>query len=211
VWETRCSRSRWAAPVCYSDIATGSKIRKPRSAVGAAVGRNPLRSWCLHRALARAGRAAGYHWGITRKQAMLGWRRTVGVHWVSQLRRACSSRSVRPKAVHQAWTQMRKQTPCKVGWPGSLALRCPGAREENGPSSRPNLTADPPPCARLRGRLDFCIPQALFSSFNNRGLEFVRILHTRCLWRKLPRHSKFYELEKTSRGRRFIASQRESV
>lgn len=58
----------------YSDVAT--EIGKPSAsrAVGAAVGRNPI-SFVVpcHRALGKSGALTGYHWGITRKRAMLGW------------------------------------------------------------------------------------------------------------------------------------------
>jgi AraC family transcriptional regulator of adaptative response/methylated-DNA-[protein]-cysteine methyltransferase len=42
--------------------------------VGAAVGKNPV-SFVVpcHRALGKDGKLTGYHWGLTRKQAMLGW------------------------------------------------------------------------------------------------------------------------------------------
>ena len=73
VWETllgipmgKCST--------YSDIA--NKIGKPKAAraVGAAVGKNPI-SFVVpcHRVLGRSGDITGYHWGLTRKRAMLGW------------------------------------------------------------------------------------------------------------------------------------------
>jgi len=73
VWETllgipmgKCST--------YSDIA--NKIGKPKAAraVGAAVGKNPM-SFVVpcHRVLGRSGDITGYHWGLTRKRAMLGW------------------------------------------------------------------------------------------------------------------------------------------
>jgi len=73
VWETllgipmgKCST--------YSDIA--NKIGKPNAsrAVGAAVGKNPM-SFVVpcHRVLGRSGDITGYHWGLTRKRAMLGW------------------------------------------------------------------------------------------------------------------------------------------
>lgn len=58
----------------YSSIA--AEIGAPRAsrAVGAAVGANPL-SFVVpcHRALGKSGALTGYHWGITRKRAMLGW------------------------------------------------------------------------------------------------------------------------------------------
>ena len=73
VWETllgipmgKCST--------YSDIA--NKIGRPKAAraVGAAVGKNPM-SFVVpcHRVLGRSGDITGYHWGLTRKRAMLGW------------------------------------------------------------------------------------------------------------------------------------------
>ena len=58
----------------YSDVARA--IGKPSAsrAVGAAVGRNPI-SFVVpcHRAIGKSGALTGYHWGITRKRAMLGW------------------------------------------------------------------------------------------------------------------------------------------
>ena len=59
-----------------------SDSRTAARAVGAAVGRNPV-SFVVpcHRALGKGGALTGYHWGITRKQAMLGWEAgQVGVH-----------------------------------------------------------------------------------------------------------------------------------
>jgi AraC family transcriptional regulator of adaptative response/methylated-DNA-[protein]-cysteine methyltransferase len=58
----------------YSDIAT--KLGRPTAsrAVGAAVGKNPV---CFvvpcHRVIGKHGDLTGYHWGLTRKRAMLGW------------------------------------------------------------------------------------------------------------------------------------------
>jgi AraC family transcriptional regulator of adaptative response/methylated-DNA-[protein]-cysteine methyltransferase len=73
VWETLLKIPMGRA-VCYSDIA--SKIESPKAsrAVGAAVGKNPI-SFVVpcHRALGKSGALTGYHWGITRKQAMIGW------------------------------------------------------------------------------------------------------------------------------------------
>jgi AraC family transcriptional regulator of adaptative response/methylated-DNA-[protein]-cysteine methyltransferase len=73
VWETLLKIPMGRA-VCYSDIA--SKIDSPKAsrAVGAAVGKNPI-SFVVpcHRALGKSGALTGYHWGITRKQAMIGW------------------------------------------------------------------------------------------------------------------------------------------
>ena len=73
VWETLLKIPMGRA-VSYSDIA--NKIQSPKAsrAVGAAVGKNPV-SFVVpcHRALGKDGKLTGYHWGITRKQAMLGW------------------------------------------------------------------------------------------------------------------------------------------
>ena len=73
VWETLLKIPMGRA-VCYSDIATSIKSPKASRAVGAAVGKNPV-SFVVpcHRALGKGGALTGYHWGITRKQAMLGW------------------------------------------------------------------------------------------------------------------------------------------
>ncbi len=58
----------------YSSIA--EELGKPKAsrAVGAAVGRNPI-SFVVpcHRVLGKSGQLTGYHWGLTRKRAMLGW------------------------------------------------------------------------------------------------------------------------------------------
>nr|WP_244645061.1 bifunctional helix-turn-helix domain-containing protein/methylated-DNA--[protein]-cysteine S-methyltransferase [Salinarimonas ramus] len=58
----------------YSAVA--EKIGSPKAAraVGAAVGRNPI-SFVVpcHRVVGRSGALTGYHWGLTRKQAILGW------------------------------------------------------------------------------------------------------------------------------------------
>ena len=47
---------------------------KAARAVGAAVGKNPV-SFVVpcHRVLGKSGELTGYHWGLTRKRAMLGW------------------------------------------------------------------------------------------------------------------------------------------
>jgi AraC family transcriptional regulator of adaptative response/methylated-DNA-[protein]-cysteine methyltransferase len=73
VWETLLRIPRGRATT-YSTIA--SHIGRPTAAraVGAAVGKNPI-SFVVpcHRVLGRSGALTGYHWGLTRKQAMLGW------------------------------------------------------------------------------------------------------------------------------------------
>jgi AraC family transcriptional regulator of adaptative response/methylated-DNA-[protein]-cysteine methyltransferase len=77
-WEVRVWETLLQIPMgrltTYSDIA--SKIHKPAAAraVGAAVGKNPV-SFVVpcHRVVGKSGDLTGYHWGITRKRAMLGW------------------------------------------------------------------------------------------------------------------------------------------
>ena len=58
----------------YSDLATRAGSPNAARAVGAAVGKNPI---CFvvpcHRVIGKSGELTGYHWGITRKRAMLVW------------------------------------------------------------------------------------------------------------------------------------------
>lgn len=73
VWEALL-RVPMGRACTYSDIA--GRIGQPTAsrAVGAAVGANPL-SFVVpcHRALGKSGALTGYHWGLTRKRAILGW------------------------------------------------------------------------------------------------------------------------------------------
>ncbi len=77
-WEVRVWETLLKVPMgrltTYSDIA--SKVCSPAAAraVGAAVGKNPI-SFVVpcHRVVGKSGALTGYHWGISRKQAMLGW------------------------------------------------------------------------------------------------------------------------------------------
>jgi AraC family transcriptional regulator of adaptative response/methylated-DNA-[protein]-cysteine methyltransferase len=73
VWETLLKIPMGRA-VSYSDIACNIERPTASRAVGAAIGKNPV-SFVVpcHRALGKSGTLTGYHWGITRKQAMLGW------------------------------------------------------------------------------------------------------------------------------------------
>jgi AraC family transcriptional regulator of adaptative response/methylated-DNA-[protein]-cysteine methyltransferase len=60
--------------VAYSDIAATVCSPRAARAVGSAVGRNPLAFVVpCHRVLRRDGGLGGYHWGVTRKQAIIGW------------------------------------------------------------------------------------------------------------------------------------------
>ena len=73
VWQTLLKIPMGGA-TSYSSIA--AHIGKPKAsrAVGAAIGKNPI-SFVVpcHRVLAKSGGLGGYHWGLTRKQAILGW------------------------------------------------------------------------------------------------------------------------------------------
>ena len=73
VWETLL-RIPMGKATTYSTIAGSIGAPKAARAVGAAVGKNPL-SFVVpcHRVLGKSGDLTGYHWGITRKHAMLGW------------------------------------------------------------------------------------------------------------------------------------------
>jgi AraC family transcriptional regulator of adaptative response/methylated-DNA-[protein]-cysteine methyltransferase len=73
VWET-LMRIPMGRATTYSDIAGSLGTPKAARAVGAAVGKNPV---CFvvpcHRVIGKSGELTGYHWGLTRKRAMLGW------------------------------------------------------------------------------------------------------------------------------------------
>ncbi len=73
VWETLLKVPMGRATT-YSDIAAHVCAPKAARAVGAAVGKNPI-SFVVpcHRVIGKGGDLTGYHWGLTRKRAMLGW------------------------------------------------------------------------------------------------------------------------------------------
>jgi AraC family transcriptional regulator of adaptative response/methylated-DNA-[protein]-cysteine methyltransferase len=73
VWETLL-KIPMGRVTTYSDVAT--KVHAPTAAraVGAAVGKNPIAFVVpCHRVIGKGGDLTGYHWGLTRKRAMLGW------------------------------------------------------------------------------------------------------------------------------------------
>jgi AraC family transcriptional regulator of adaptative response/methylated-DNA-[protein]-cysteine methyltransferase len=77
-WEVRVWDALLKVPMgrltTYSDIA--AKVCTPAAAraVGAAVGKNPIAFVVpCHRVIGKRGDLTGYHWGLTRKFAMLGW------------------------------------------------------------------------------------------------------------------------------------------
>jgi AraC family transcriptional regulator of adaptative response/methylated-DNA-[protein]-cysteine methyltransferase len=73
VWETLLSIPLGATST-YAKVA--GRIGRPKAAraVGAAVGKNPI-SFVVpcHRVVGTNGTLTGYHWGLTRKRAILGW------------------------------------------------------------------------------------------------------------------------------------------
>ena len=73
VWESLLKIPMGHA-VSYGDLANSIQKPKAARAVGAAVGRNPI-SFVVpcHRVIGKSGDITGYHWGLTRKRAILGW------------------------------------------------------------------------------------------------------------------------------------------
>jgi AraC family transcriptional regulator, regulatory protein of adaptative response / methylated-DNA-[protein]-cysteine methyltransferase len=73
VWETLLKIPMGQATT-YGDIAASVGSPKAARAVGAAVGKNPM-SFVVpcHRVIGKSGALTGYHWGLTRKKAILGW------------------------------------------------------------------------------------------------------------------------------------------
>ncbi|MGE0699830.1 MAG: methylated-DNA--[protein]-cysteine S-methyltransferase [Hyphomicrobiaceae bacterium] len=73
VWQTLL-RIPMGRAVTYADIARHLGQPTAARAVGSAVGRNPI-SFVVpcHRVLRGDGQLGGYHWGLTRKRALIGW------------------------------------------------------------------------------------------------------------------------------------------
>ncbi len=60
--------------VSYSQVATAIGHPKSARAVGLAVGANPVAFLIpCHRVIQQSGKLGGYHWGLTRKQAIHAW------------------------------------------------------------------------------------------------------------------------------------------
>ncbi|BBF94234.1 transcriptional regulator [Blastochloris tepida] len=73
VWET-LARIPLGRAATYADVAAAIGQPAAVRAVGAAVGRNPVAFVVpCHRVVGQGGALTGYHWGLTRKRAMLGW------------------------------------------------------------------------------------------------------------------------------------------
>jgi AraC family transcriptional regulator of adaptative response/methylated-DNA-[protein]-cysteine methyltransferase len=76
VWETLL-KVPMGDLTTYGEIA--HQIDEPRAmrAVGSAVGHNPVAFLIpCHRVIRSDGQVGEYHWGSTRKQAMIGWEAT---------------------------------------------------------------------------------------------------------------------------------------
>jgi AraC family transcriptional regulator of adaptative response/methylated-DNA-[protein]-cysteine methyltransferase len=73
VWETLLQVPVGRATT-YQAIAAGIGRPTASRAVGAAVGKNPI-SFVVpcHRVVGSSGALTGYHWGVPRKRAILGW------------------------------------------------------------------------------------------------------------------------------------------
>ncbi|MCW5723214.1 MAG: bifunctional helix-turn-helix domain-containing protein/methylated-DNA--[protein]-cysteine S-methyltransferase [Devosia sp.] len=73
VWETLLKIPVGQATT-YSQVAHSIGRPKASRAVGAAVGKNPI-SFVVpcHRVVGTSGALTGYHWGVPRKRAILGW------------------------------------------------------------------------------------------------------------------------------------------
>jgi len=73
VWETLL-RVPVGQATTYGDIARSLGHPTASRAVGAAVGKNPI-SFVVpcHRVVGSTGALTGYHWGVPRKRAILGW------------------------------------------------------------------------------------------------------------------------------------------
>ncbi len=78
VWE-RLLAVPFGRATTYGALAREIGAPKAARAVGAAVGRNPI-SFVVpcHRAMGSTGALTGYHWGLARKRAMLGWEYAMG-------------------------------------------------------------------------------------------------------------------------------------
>lgn len=73
VWEALLKVPMGRA-ISYTDLARHVGVPRAARAIGSAVGRNPI-SFVVpcHRVLRSDGSLGGYHWGITRKLAIIGW------------------------------------------------------------------------------------------------------------------------------------------
>ncbi|MBX3059970.1 MAG: methylated-DNA--[protein]-cysteine S-methyltransferase [Anaerolineae bacterium] len=68
------------ALVTYGALARATGQEKAVRAVGTAVGHNPIAYLIpCHRVIQKSGNLGGYHWGLTRKKALIGWEAAHGM------------------------------------------------------------------------------------------------------------------------------------
>ncbi len=73
VWEALL-KIPMGSVVPYQDLAAKVCSARAARAVGSAIGRNPIAFLIpCHRVIRKAGGIGGYHWGSTRKKAILAW------------------------------------------------------------------------------------------------------------------------------------------
>lgn len=73
VWETLLSIP-YGSLSTYGEIAKVIEHPKASRAVGTAIGNNPIAYLIpCHRVIQKSGNIGGYHWGPTRKKAIIGW------------------------------------------------------------------------------------------------------------------------------------------
>jgi AraC family transcriptional regulator of adaptative response/methylated-DNA-[protein]-cysteine methyltransferase len=79
VWETLL-KIPMGQLTSYGDIANQINHPKASRAVGTAIGDNPVAFLIpCHRVIRSSGELGGYHWGLTRKAAIIGWEATRNV------------------------------------------------------------------------------------------------------------------------------------
>ena len=74
VWEALAAHSDGQARDLFRHRRPRSARRRPRARSAPPSARTRSPSWCpCHRVVGKSGELTGYHWGLTRKRAMLGW------------------------------------------------------------------------------------------------------------------------------------------
>jgi len=87
VWEMLLSIPPGAL-VSYGNLAAALGVPGASRAAGSAVGANPI-SYLIpcHRVIRATGELGGYHWGITRKIALIGWETARTLHKEDEMQR----------------------------------------------------------------------------------------------------------------------------
>jgi O-6-methylguanine DNA methyltransferase len=72
--KNHCTSPATATPVSAAHHQRTPFQKQSPPTIKAAVGKNPI-SFVVpcHRVLGKSGGLCGYHWGLTRKQAIIGW------------------------------------------------------------------------------------------------------------------------------------------